>query len=291
MPIEFTEYRQVGTEQPPLYFERALMELALRCGRPLPELKGVRLERPEDSELSWLVVCTVRGREVAPVSEEFTVDVMERSWVDGMVRVMQEAIARLAFLHPEKIVGTPFQFVGQRDTEGIPAVVTPHPQFEHQMQHLEYLLHHSQTYMDRARMRSEMQEMEIQSLRAELEDSQKDLARERKMRRTSRKRIASLKDTVAALTAQTAEMESRIEELEEEGDDLRKENEAFLSDDDDYDEDMDMEPDTEDEDFINDEEEDPEVVISEEEEDPEEPPFDEDVPEVPVYPVVDLSDA
>jgi hypothetical protein len=56
------------------------MELARRCGRPFPEVKGVKLERPEDSELS--------RRVVAPVSEEFTVDVMERTWIDGMIWVM-----------------------------------------------------------------------------------------------------------------------------------------------------------------------------------------------------------
>jgi chromosome segregation ATPase len=201
-------------------------------------------------------------------------------------------MARLVFLHPEKVAGTSFQYFGQCSAEGLPVTVTPHPQFEHQLQHMEYLLHHSQTYMDRAQMRSEMQEMEIQSLRGELEASQKELGHEGRMRRIMRKRIASLKDTVATLTAQTKEMKSRIEELEVEGNDLCKENEAFLSDDDDYMEEMDMEPDvdTDDDDFINNKE-DPKIVISEEEEDLEEPPFiKEDAPQAPVYHVVDIAD-
>jgi hypothetical protein len=87
-------------------------------------------------------------------------------------------------------------------------------------------------------------------------------------------------------------MESRIGELVVEGDDLRKVNEAFLSDDNDYMEEMDMEPDadTDDDDFINDEE-DPEIVISEQEEDLEEPPFiKDDAPQASVYHVVDIAD-
>jgi hypothetical protein len=290
MEIEYTHFRQVGVRPPLYFFERALADLAVRCGRPVPEVKGVRTERSADSEMAWLVTCVVRGSGIAPVSEEFTIDVMERTWLDGMIRVFQEALARLAFLHPEVVAGTGYQYLGQRDLAGQPVAGAPHADTAHQLHHLEYLLHHTQTQQDRARERCDLQEDEIVALRAQLAAAQADLVSERKLRFAARRRVTRLKAKVTSLEALTTQMEATIEELEDDGEDLRKENEALLSDDDDYeDEDFDMEPDTEDEAFINDEDEEPEPLMSEE--DPEEPAFvEEDAPPAPEVPVVDLDD-
>ncbi|KAK1646298.1 hypothetical protein QYE76_064103 [Lolium multiflorum] len=290
MPIEYTHVRQVGVRPPLYYFERALADLAIRCGRMVPEIKGVRTERSADSEMAWLVTCVVRGSGISPATEEFTIDVMERTWTDGMIRVSQEALARLAFLHPEVVAGTGYQYLGQRDLAGKPVAGAPHADTAHQLHHMEYLLHHTQTQQDRARERCDLQEDEIATLRAQLAASQADLASERKLRFAARRRVTRLKAKVTSLEALTTQMEATIEELEDDGEDLRKENEALLSDDDDYeDEDFDMEPDTEDEAFINDEDEEPEPLLSEE--DPEEPAFvEEDAPPAPEVPVVDLDD-
>ncbi|KAK1693161.1 hypothetical protein QYE76_009858 [Lolium multiflorum] len=293
MEIEYTHFRQVGVRPPLYFFERALADLAVRCGRMVPEVKGVRTERSADSEMAWLVTCVVRGSGISPASEEFTIDVMEHTWLDGMIRVSQEALARLAFLHPEVVAGTGYQYLGQRDLVGKPVAGAPHADTAHQLHHLEYLLHHTQTQQDRARERCDLQEDEIATLRAQLAAAQADLASERKLRFAARRRVTRLKAKVTSLEALTAQMEATIEELEDDGEDLRKENEALLSDDDDYeDEDFDMEPDTEDEAFINDEDEEPEPLMPEEdpEEDPEEPPFDEGAPPAPEGPVVDLDD-
>ncbi|KAK1610449.1 hypothetical protein QYE76_034122 [Lolium multiflorum] len=266
MPIEYTHVRQVGVRPPLYFFERALADLAIRCGRMVPEVKGVRTERSADSEMAWLVTCVVRGSGISPATEEFTIDVMERTWLDGMIRVSQEALARLAFLHPEVVAGTGYQYLGQRDLAGKPVAGAPHADTAHQLHHMEYLLHHTQTQQDRAR------------------------ESERKLRVAARRRVTRLRAKVTSLEALTTQMEATIEELEDDGEDLRKENEALLSDDDDYeDEDFDMEPDTEDEAFINDEDEEPEPLMSEE--DPEEPAFvEEDAPPAPEVPVVDLDD-
>jgi hypothetical protein len=290
MPIEYTHVRQVGVRPPLYFFERALADLAIRCGRMVPEVKGVRTERSADSEMAWLVTCVVRGSGISPATEEFTIDVMERTWLDGMIRVSQEALARLAFLHPEVVADTGYQYLGQRDLAGQPVAGAPHADTAHQLHHMEYLLHHTQTQQDRARERCDLQEDEIATLRAQLAATQADLASERKLRVAARRRVTRLKAKVTSLEALTAQMEATIEELEDDGEDLRKENEALLSDDDDYeDEDFDMEPDTEDEAFINDEDEEPEPLMSEE--DPEEPAFvEEDAPLAPEGPIVDLDD-
>ena len=71
------------------------------------------------------------------------------------------------------------------------------------------------------------------------------------------------------------DMERQAAELEEEGEDLRKENNAFISDDKDYLEEMDYEEEDDNEEMV-DEEESDEAVLDDEEEDPEEPPYDSD---------------
>ncbi|KAK1680986.1 hypothetical protein QYE76_041834 [Lolium multiflorum] len=288
MPIEYSHYHQVGVN-PPLYlFKRALADLAVRCRRSVPEVKGVRTERSEDSQMAWLVTCVVRGGEVAPVSEEFIDDVMERTWLNGMIRVFQEALDRLAFHHPEAVVDTGYRYLGQCDGAGQPVAGAPHVDSAHQLHQLEYLLHHTHTQQDRTQERCDLQETEIETLCTQLAAAHGDLASERKMRLAARRRVSPLKEKLASLKALTTQMEATIEELEDDGEDLRRENRSLLSDDDDYEEDdFDMEPDTEDEAFINDEDEEPEALMPEE--DPEEPAFDdEDAPPAPEGPVVDL---
>jgi hypothetical protein len=74
--------------------------------------------------------------------------------------------------------------------------------------------------------------------------------------------------------------------MEEEGEDLRKENDAFLSDDDDFVEEMDCEEEDDEEELVDEEEEPLEPVLEDEEEDPEEPAYqsDADVLELEVPP-------
>jgi hypothetical protein len=61
-------------------FERDLVELAARLGRLHPEVRGYRLFEEGTRELAYRIVCQVRGREVLPTSEEFTFEVIERTW-------------------------------------------------------------------------------------------------------------------------------------------------------------------------------------------------------------------
>ena len=74
--------------------------------------------------------------------------------------------------------------------------------------------------------------------------------------------------------------------MEEEGEDLRKENNAFLSDDGDFEEEMDCEEEDDEEELVDEEEEPLEAVLEDEEEDPEEPAYqsDADVLELEVPP-------
>ena len=68
------------------------------------------------------------------------------------------------------------------------------------------------------------------------------------------------------------DLEWQTTELEEEGEDLCRKNNAFISDDDDYLEEMDYEEVDEDEEMI-DEEESHDALLDDKEEDPEEPEY------------------
>jgi hypothetical protein len=83
-----TAHRQVGTHDDVVVFKRDLVELAARLGRPRLEVRGYRLFEEGPRELAYRVVCQVRGREVPPTSEEFTFEVIERTWGEGVMRVL-----------------------------------------------------------------------------------------------------------------------------------------------------------------------------------------------------------
>ena len=73
------------------------------------------------------------------------------------------------------------------------------------------------------------------------------------------------------------DLERRADEMEEEGEDLCKESSAFMSDDEDYLEEMDYEEDDEEEEMVDEEEEQTDPLLDEdEEEDPEERVFEHD---------------
>jgi hypothetical protein len=83
-----TAHRQVGTHEDVLVFERDLVELVARLGHPCPEIRGYRLFEEGTRELAYQVVCQVRGKEVLPTSQGFTFEVIERTWGDGLMRVL-----------------------------------------------------------------------------------------------------------------------------------------------------------------------------------------------------------
>jgi hypothetical protein len=51
-------------------------------------VRGYRLFEEGTRELAYQVVCQVRGKEVPPTLPEFTFEVIERNWGDGLMRVL-----------------------------------------------------------------------------------------------------------------------------------------------------------------------------------------------------------
>src|SRR6266567_6940912 len=221
--VEFTEFRQAGYGHPFL-FEEDLVEVSQLVGRPVPELKGSRVYDDPEKIMTWLVVCTMRGSVVAPHtdrnSEKLVVEVLERSWSAAAVRVMQLAMSRLVDHHKSDLVGTRFEHYGMRSAEGYPIPSPYHPQLRRHLQHLEYLVHHTQEEMDRARICADTRLMSLRIVRTDLQNARLSRTQlrigkkrlELKNRRL-RMQLRALRDRVAAQAAQ-------IEELEEEASDL-----------------------------------------------------------------------
>jgi hypothetical protein len=154
-----------------LVFERDLVELAARLGRPRPEIRGYRLFEEGTRELAYQVICQVRGKEVPPTSQEFTFEVIKRTWGDGLMCVLRHAISRLVHLHYDKLLGTHYEHYGRVNSDGLPYQVAAHTPFSRHLCHTEALLHHTQGQLDHVRMVADERGLELAVLREDLQES------------------------------------------------------------------------------------------------------------------------
>jgi hypothetical protein len=229
-----TAHRQVGTHEDVLVFERDLVELAARLGRPRPKVRGYRLFEEGTRELAIRVVCQVRGKEVPPTSPDFTFEVIERNWGDGLMRVLRHAISRLVHLHYDELLGPRYEHYGRVNSDGFPHQAIAHTPFSHHFCHTEALLHHTQEHLDHVWMVADERGLELAVLREDLQESifshHRLLAAKKKIvkkNKALRRRVRKLEDHLASL-------ESHVSELEEETAKLCKENEVVLGRDDDH---------------------------------------------------------
>jgi hypothetical protein len=230
-----TAHRQVGTHEDVLVFERDLVELAAHLGRPHPEIRGYRLFEEGTRELPYQVVCQVRGKEV-------TFEVIERTWGDGLMRVLQHAILHLVHLHYDELLGTRYEHYGRVDSDGLPYQAAAHTPFSRHLCHTEALLHHTQGQLNHARMATDERGLELVVLREDLQVSIFSRHRLLAAKRRIVKRNRALRQRVCDLEDHLASLESHVSELEEETAELRKENEEVLGRDDDHQEAYDKEP-------------------------------------------------
>jgi hypothetical protein len=166
-----TAHRQVGTHEDVLVFESDLVELAARLRRPRPEVRGYRLFEEGTRGLAYQVVCQVRGKEVPPTSLEFTFEVIERTWSDGLMRILRHAISRLVHLHYDELLGTRYEHYGQLDSDGFPQQAATHTPFSRYLCHTEALLHHTQGQLDHVRMVADERGLELAVLCEDLQES------------------------------------------------------------------------------------------------------------------------
>ena len=179
-----------------------------------------------------------------------------------------------------------FRFYGRRNSDGHPTPTFYHPMFGSYILDMELLLHYTQDDLMRTKVQLHFDRISL----VEIRENEEKLLEEKVALLTKR---AQLTRTIVKLRKKVAEQDQLIEklehhtdEMEEEGEDLRKENNAFLSDDGDFEEEMDCEEEDDEEELVDEEEEPLEAVLEDEEEDPEEPAYqsDADVLELEVPP-------
>jgi hypothetical protein len=156
-----TAHHQVGTHEDVLVFEHDLVELAARLGRLRPEVRGYHLFEEGTRELAYQVVCQVRGKEVPPISQGFTFEVIERIWGDGLMRVLRHASSRLVHLHYDELLDTRYKHYGRVDSDGLPYQAAAHTPFSRHLCHTEALLHHTQEQLDHVRMVADERDLEL----------------------------------------------------------------------------------------------------------------------------------
>jgi hypothetical protein len=166
-----TAHRQVGTHEDVLVFERDLVDLAAHLGRPRLEIRGYHLFEEGTRELAYQVICHVRGKEVLPASPEFTFEVIERTWGNGLIRVLRHAISRLVHLRYDELLGTRYEHYRQVDSGGLPYQAAAHTPFSRHLFHTEALLHHTQGQLDHAHMAVDERGLELAVHREDLQES------------------------------------------------------------------------------------------------------------------------
>jgi hypothetical protein len=99
--------------------------------------------------------------EVPPTSPEFTFEVIERNWGDGLMRVLRHAISRLVHLHYDELLGTLYEHYGRIDADGLPYQAAAHTPFSRHFCHTEAFLHHTQEHLDHVRMVADERGLEL----------------------------------------------------------------------------------------------------------------------------------
>ena len=108
MEVVVTEAFQLGLARGESFlFEETLATMASILGRPLPELRwGMIFGAPLEGD--WYAECTIRAPLAIPTAEAFVLRAVDRSWNEAAVRVIQESVARLAYLGDYMFIGTRF---------------------------------------------------------------------------------------------------------------------------------------------------------------------------------------
>ena len=150
---------------------------------------------------------------------------------------MQEALARLCGQNVNQIKGTRFFHYVRHDSMGAPMDVPSHPDLKHHAEQLDFMLHETQKELDNSRAYANQRYLE----HAKLKDTINILAKERQSLRHQRAKkdytIAHLRSRIASLEQTVKDQETQLKNLEQAGEHIQGEDTAYLSNDDDFEED------------------------------------------------------
>jgi hypothetical protein len=219
-----------------LIFERDLTALSDYLGRPHPEFHGVEVNDQPGGELQWVITADLRAKMEPPTSKRILFSFRESNWLDGLARALQEALARLCGQNVVAVLASRFANLARRDILGAPMELQPHPKLRHHAEYLDFMLYQTQKDLDNARVYANQTHAHI----TEQGEAIKLLAKDRKsicqQRAKKDATIACLRAKIVSLEATVKAQEDQLREMEEDGEDLQG-GEAFLSDDDDFEED------------------------------------------------------
>ncbi|KAK1652120.1 hypothetical protein QYE76_069925 [Lolium multiflorum] len=214
-----------------LIFERDLDRLSDSLGRPHPEFHGVEVN---GGELQWIITADLRGKVEPPTSERILFTFRESSWMDGLARALQEALARLCGQNVVAVLASRFAHHARRDAFGVPMQIQMHPQLRHHVDHLDYMLYQTQKELDNSRGYVNQTHFALTQHGEAIKMLNKDRKSLRLQRAKKDATIVRLRAKIAALEITVKAQEDQLRELEDDdgGIDLQG-GEAFLSDDDD----------------------------------------------------------
>ncbi|KAK1605555.1 hypothetical protein QYE76_029228 [Lolium multiflorum] len=209
MPLQMEHYAQTESYElgngGSLVFERDLYLVSEKLERPPPQFHGVRIHNQPGGEPQWMITADLKGSMEPPVSERILFSFKASNWVDGLAHALQEGLARVCGQNIAALQGTRFAHFARHDTMGEPMALSSHPMA---------LAHHADAIRLLAKDR--------RSLR--LQRAKKDAT------------ITRLRAKIRTLEATVRSQEDQLEEMEDNGEDIQG-GEAFLSDDDDFEED------------------------------------------------------
>lgn len=263
MTFVYIESLQLGLNTESSFrFEKELVEMTKLLGRQLPELRGGLVDGAS-RDLSWLVECTIRPPLTTPTAPTYTFRLIDCSWNDGAVRIIQQTIARLAYLCDYRFVGTRFELYGRRGEDGAP-VPFPYPPNDlgYHLDDMEYLLHRTQFTLTTLRVEHENEVARNRALERQLRATRLAHTRLAKKKEALQAANTTLCDRLKTVREDLATRDSRIKELEEEHAELQKEYDDLLPNDDIPSDGMDMsEPSDQEDDDLAGDEEDPEEIL------------------------------
>jgi hypothetical protein len=221
-----------------LIFEHDLNAVSDFLGRPHPEFHGVQVNDQPGGELQWIITADLRGKMESPTTERILFSFRERNWLDGLARGLQEGLARLCGQNVVRLLASRYAHLVRRDAAGVPMELQPHPEMRHHAEHLDFMLYHTQQDLDNARMYANQTHLALATHADAIKMLSKDRNKLRLQRAKKDATIARLHAQITALEATVKAQEDQLKEMEEDdaGIDLQGGG-AFLSDDDDFEED------------------------------------------------------
>ena len=224
-----------------LIFERDLVALAEFLGRTPPVFYGGKVADQPGGQLQWVIMANLPGKPESPMFRQIQFSLRENTWLDGLARALQEALARLCGQNSLAIEGERFAHLSRHTSLGVPITLPFHPVLRHHVGHMDYMLFETQVKLDNSRAYANHTYLQLD----QHAETIKFLAKERRelrqlvTKRDStihrlRARIATLKETVATQAEQLQALEE-----EGEGEDIQGDGYSYVSNDNDYEEEED----------------------------------------------------